>query len=365
MLSDPVKFFDGLIRGIVFTFYDVVVLSAASLAFPFVRKTRRFWPRVLSINRRVSSLTLLLIWQFVFFTLAEENILSQLAARVASNRDAGSKLLQITAAAVIGTVLVDIALRLICLGIKPSIRRSLYRRLLRISIAGAFFLSSGLLLIRKDSLFFTRSGHLLTETHFGIPDITWQLFLSGLSISIIAAKGFGIESSLVRASIALSLAGIVPWIVVAGPVLAGLMLEEKMRPLVTQREPTPIVQSNTRCVLTKATEDRPPKLKVTTFLKLDGEFDKSAVLPVSKLVVERKGDKGGMTRPVGSFENEGSEIILSNAAFNRFEFLVEFVSEDNNSVASTTQFCCWLALLGEGHFGTSRRIEDRTVDRWQ
>jgi hypothetical protein len=364
MLSDPIKFFDGLIQGIVLTFYNVVALSAASLVFPFVRKTRQFWPTVLSINRRVSSLTLLLIWQFVFYTLAEENILSQLVARVASNRDAGSKLLQITAAAVIGTVLVDIALRLICLGIKP-IRRSLYRELLRISVAGAFFLSSGLMLIGKDSLLFSRLGHLLTETHFGIPDITWKLFLSGLSISIIAAKGFGIRSSLVRASIALSLASIVPWIVVVGSALAGLMLEEKMRPLVTQREPTPIVQSNTRCVLTKATEDQPPKLKVITFLKLDGEFDKSAVLPLSKLVVERGGDKGGMTTPVGKFENDGSEIILSNAAFNRFEFLVEFVSEDNKSVASKTQFSCWLALLGGGPLRSNRRIEDRTVDRWQ
>src|SRR5882724_3244248 len=139
MLSDPIKFFDRLIRGIVLTFYDVVVLSAASLVFPFVRKTRQFWPTVLSINRRVSSLTLLLIWQFVFFTLTA-NELPRLLARVVSNRDAGSQLLQITAAAVIGTV-VDIVLRLICLGIKPSIRRSLYRELLRISIAGAFFLS--------------------------------------------------------------------------------------------------------------------------------------------------------------------------------------------------------------------------------
>jgi hypothetical protein len=364
MLSDPVKFFDGLIRGIVLTFYDVVALSAASLVFPFVRKTRQFWPRVRSINRRVSSLTLLLIWQFVFFTLTA-NDLPQLLARVASNRDAGSKLLQITAAAVIGTVLVDIALRLICLGIKPSIRRSLYRELLCISIAGAFFLSSGVMLIGKDDLVFGRLSNLIEKTYFGIPVATWKLFLSGLSISIIAAKGFGIRSSLVRVSIALSLASIVPLIVVAGSAIAGHKLQEKMIPLVAQREPTPIVQSNTRCVLTKAPEDQTPKVKVITFLKLDSEFDKSAVLPLSKLVVERKGDKGGMTTPVGNFKNDGSEIILSNAAFNRFEFLVEFVSEDNKSVASTTQFSCWLALLGEGLFGTSRRIEDRTVDRWQ
>jgi hypothetical protein len=70
MLSDPVKFFDSLVRGVVLALYDFVMLSVASLAFPFVRKTVRFWPSVLAITKRLSALTLLLIWLSIFFSLS-------------------------------------------------------------------------------------------------------------------------------------------------------------------------------------------------------------------------------------------------------------------------------------------------------
>lgn len=198
MLSDPVKFFDGLVRGIVLTFYDIVVLSLASLAFPFVRKTKRFWPGVLSISRRVSSLTLLLIWSSIFFSLFG-NDLPGLVTRFATNRDAGSKSLQIIFSALVSTVLIDIAVRSLSILIKNPVRRNVFRELWRFSIAGVFFFASLLMLLGPtQSWLFGGLEILVTTGVLGIPNGFWMLLLPGLSVGLVTLRGFGLRYSKLR-----------------------------------------------------------------------------------------------------------------------------------------------------------------------
>jgi hypothetical protein len=363
MLSDPIKFFDGLIRGIVLTFYDVLLLSLSSLAFPFVRRTKKFWPTVLSINGRISSLTLLLIWLFLFFTLAA-NDLPELVARVASNRDAGSKPIQIITSALIGTVLIDIVLRTASLLIRNPVRRRLYRELLRIAVAGTFFAASAIMLIGHNDWLFGRLDNLVKATFLGISDVTWKLYISGLSICVVAAKSLHMRTTW-RTLIALLAAVVIPSIVVALPTFAGFALQAQMRPIIARREPTQIVQSNTRCEPIKLPKEQSPsKLKVITFLKLEGDFEKSAVLPLQKLVAQRERAEDYVTISVGAFSDASPEIILTNSVFSRFEFIVQFLPEGNEEVAGKSQFECSLSLLGAGMFG-SLAIENRTVQHWR
>jgi hypothetical protein len=196
VLSDPVKFFDGLVRGIVLTFYDFVILSLASVALLFVRKTRRFWPTVFATSKRLSPVTLLLTWLSIFFSISITDF-SNLVARFVSYHDAGSKSFQIIFSALVSTVMINITIRAMSVPIRNPHRRMLFGELSRLSIAGVFFVASVLMLAPRD-YFITRLLIFTDASAFGIPNGFWLLFLPGLSVGLVALRGFGFRYSKFR-----------------------------------------------------------------------------------------------------------------------------------------------------------------------
>lgn len=361
MLSDPIKFFDGLARGIVLTFYDVVLLSLASLAFPFVRRTRRFWPLVLRINRRVSSLTLLLIWTFFFSTLTA-NDLPDLAARIAANQGTGSRPIQIIVAALVATIAIDLGLRAGCAWIRSRRRRELFTELLRIACAGTFFVACIVMLLGKNDWLFRRLASLLDQTIPMIPNAIWTLYVPGLSICMLLARGAGIRAGRRRIVLTMTAALIVPTIIVGAPAVAGLVTLARLQPLLERREPVKVVQSNTECVVTPAA---PAKLNVTTFLRLDSDVEKSAVLPIDKLVIERPPGQDKGTTAIGSLKDVGGTLVLGGGSYTRFDLVADFLPEDNDDLVKRPPFPCSIAIRGEGLFGLPLSLSDQTVQRWR
>jgi hypothetical protein len=356
MLSDPVRFFDSLIRGALLTLYDFVLLSLSGLLFPFVRHSKKFWRFVVSTNRRLSSLTLLLMWLFLFFSLIA-NDLPNLVTRVATNRDAGLRAIEIIAAAMLGTVLIDVVVRAFLMLAKGRTKRALYVELIRISVAGVFLLACAIMLAGEAGIFI---GKLAV---FGTP-IAALMYLAGLSPSLVAAKALSIRNGLKR-SVFISLgAFLAPILFIGGPVWAGYLLQVAIRPILTASEPAKVFQSNTRCDLVrKVGEKLPSQVKVTTFLKLDGETFKSAVLP-SKILVVRRDNAEGVTVSVGKLSNTKNDVVLSSSSFSRVEILAEFLPEGNSELPTQESFECKLGRLDAGWF-SSGEFEDQTVKSWR
>jgi hypothetical protein len=368
MLSDPVKFFDSLVRGVVLALYDFVMLSVASLAFPFVRKTVRFWPSVLAITKRLSALTLLLIWLSIFFSLSLTTDLGSLVGRFVSNHDAGSKSVQIIFSALVSTVIIDIATRAASLPIRNRQRRMISRELWQLSIAGVFFFASMLMLWPRD-FFISRVLIFLQASALGIPDGFWLLFLPGLSVGLVVLWGFGFRGNKLRLAVMIALAFVLPALLLASQVTGSLALFAQVSPLLDSREPTKIVQSNSHCVAIPTPNRTPQTLKVITFLALDGGSDKTAVLPTDQLIVvgvhEDDGGPPSDEPPpqIGDFEGSTPEIVLSNGSYVRFELLANFDPSKNPEIANGAKFKCRLAYTWR--FLTSNVIEDRTIKDWR
>jgi hypothetical protein len=260
MLSDPVKCFDNLVRGVVLALYDFVMLSIASLAFPFVRRTVRFWPSVLAITKRLSALTLLLIWLSIFFSLSLTIDLGSVVTRFVSNHDAGSNSVQIIFSALVSTVIIDIAIRAASLLIRSRQRRMISRELWHLSIAGVFFFASMLMLWPRE-FFLSRLLIFLQASALGIPDGFWLLFLPGLSVGLVVLWGFGLRGNKLRLAVMIALAFVLPALLLASQVLGSLALFAQFSRLLESREPTKIVQSNTHCVAIPRPTERHRRLK--------------------------------------------------------------------------------------------------------
>ena len=82
MSTGPMEVLDGVVKGIIFGAYDFARLVFYGLLFPFLRRTRKVWPRIVRIDKRFSSLTYLVIWIFIvmagYFGTASDLALSYL-----------------------------------------------------------------------------------------------------------------------------------------------------------------------------------------------------------------------------------------------------------------------------------------------
>jgi hypothetical protein len=359
MLSDPLKFFDSLVRGVVFALYDFVMLSIASVAAPFVRKTVRFWPSVLTITKRLSALTLLLVWLAFFVSLSLTNDLSY-AARFVSRYDAGSKSVQIIFIALLSTAIIDIAIRAASLPIRNRQRRLIARELWTLSIAGVFFFGSMLMLWPKQ--FFISRALIFVISHWSIPDGVWLLFFPGLSAGLVVVWGFRFRGTKLRLAAVTALALTLPALSLSVVTGSLFLFVADVSPLVDSREPTKLVQSNTHCAAILTPNQTPQTLKVITFLALDGGSDKTAVLPTDRLMVKEIGED---VLPIGYFVDSGLEIVVSNGSFVRFELVADFRPDYSKTpnIANGAQFKCRLGW--NFSLWSSDVIEDRTVEFWR
>jgi hypothetical protein len=136
---EPVKFVDKLISGTILAGYDFVRLSAASVAIPFVRRSRRFWPWLISLTSRISGLTFLLIWVILSISIivgSPGSVVSNLVEH-SSNLSERNGFFTLIFASLIITVVCDLAIRFCCWR-QTGVRRRLLETIWRLSIANVF-----------------------------------------------------------------------------------------------------------------------------------------------------------------------------------------------------------------------------------
>src|SRR5262245_3346599 len=73
MAAGPVEFVDSLVKGMILVAYDFIRLSLAGIVLPFIRKKPKFWRSVILVNRRLSSLTYLVLWALIAVCVAFGN----------------------------------------------------------------------------------------------------------------------------------------------------------------------------------------------------------------------------------------------------------------------------------------------------
>lgn len=133
---EPIKFVDDLVKGAILAFYNFARLSAASVAIPYVRKSRRFWPAVVRLTASISPLTFLFLWIFVGFSMLSSAppVWSYVVGRDVSS-DVRDTVFRVIANSLLLTIALDLIVRAGCLWIPMRTRRRLYEDLLRLSIA--------------------------------------------------------------------------------------------------------------------------------------------------------------------------------------------------------------------------------------
>ena len=138
MPAEPVTILDGLVKGVILTAYDFARLTIANLLIPFVSKSRRFWPAVFSLQRRLSSLTFLVLWILLSISTLTGSSIELVSSAAGLEGKPDRNVFQNVALALVIAVIVDLGIRSCCLLIPNRIRREMYETLMRIATANIF-----------------------------------------------------------------------------------------------------------------------------------------------------------------------------------------------------------------------------------
>jgi hypothetical protein len=144
---EPISFIDNLIKGVVLVAYDFVTMTCYAAAIPFVRKTRRFWPTLVSEQKYLSPLTYLVFWTLLTAALALRSGTDLAANAVGIDKEKGSTpdILKTIVVALAFSILADIVSRACLWFLANKPRRRLYDGLMRIAVANVFVAACALM----------------------------------------------------------------------------------------------------------------------------------------------------------------------------------------------------------------------------
>jgi uncharacterized membrane protein len=132
------KFIDGLVKGVLLTGYDFFRLTAAGLFLPFLTRTRRFWPSIIAAEKRLSSLSYLILWIIITISIAFGSS-AKVASEIADLADNRGSVFPIIVIALFVAMIVDLFVTFSSRQLRIQKRRRLYIMLARIATANIFF----------------------------------------------------------------------------------------------------------------------------------------------------------------------------------------------------------------------------------
>ena len=138
MATGPVEVLDGLIRGLVLVAYDFARLTVVGIILPFATRTRRVFPGALSIAKRLSSLTYLVIWILAAMSLASGTGTRLALGVLGLEKKSDVQVPTLIAAVLLISMLVDVSVRAGFSLIRNRARLETYEPLARIAVANIF-----------------------------------------------------------------------------------------------------------------------------------------------------------------------------------------------------------------------------------
>jgi hypothetical protein len=149
MQFDPIGFIDKLVKGLILAIYDCLFFAFAGIALPFSRGTRRLWQKVVSSEKRVSTITYLALCILLTALISIGN--AQDAARSALGMKSGVNLdiVSLIAFSLVATAIIDLLIRGLMWPSRNSTRRRLCESLGRITVAGIYLLVAAIVLLDR------------------------------------------------------------------------------------------------------------------------------------------------------------------------------------------------------------------------
>jgi hypothetical protein len=318
MPTEPIKVLDGLVRGVILASYDFVRLSLAGLVIPVIRNTRRFWPAIFSANRRLSSLTYLVLWILLTVSIGvgtSGRIVFELLGLGKPNVTIPA----LIAVTLIIAMFIDVSVRAGFMFVRNRVRREMYEHLARIAVANIFVGACALMMISGDTWLLPPGFALI---HLIAPEKLpmWAfypqpiLFLFSLSLVVVILKALLVKTwtKRIAAGFFIVLGG--PVVLVYAAVLALWLAFYFKIDLFPTTEPVGVLQRLTQCKF------ETNQIQVSSFLKLKG----AVALPINphNLVVQTSavGGKSYVGRVI-----EGQAIfVLSNSTYTHVDVIAAY-----------------------------------------
>lgn len=258
MQFDLVKLIDGIVRGAILGVYDFVRLTFLGLGFAVVRRSRRFWPSVISLTSKLSSLTFLFLWIFLAASLYIQP--TELPQILLKGLSPNTSVVIILICALVLTVAVDILIRLACRFIASRTRRAFYETLFRVAV-GILYLGAIVF------LFLPRFG-LPGFTLFRLTSLAnLELGLFALPLAVVVIKAARVRRTSVKAAIMVGAVSLVPYVVL----ISGYQVFFPTYTRVTeffQPKHQPDARVEARYLLCVASANG--QIKLTGYVKLEG-----------------------------------------------------------------------------------------------
>jgi len=336
MAFEPIKFVDSLTKGVIHAVYDFVSLTAAGVAIPFISGTRHFWPAVISLNRRLSSLTYLFVWVMIALSvvLSNQRILFATAMGTVKPADATVPVMLVTALLI--TMALDLSVRVACYWLASDARRSLYKTVAHLALGNFFF---GVFLVwlltpKGNAVLGYIMGLKWVQEPFGY---TWfypkpLMFIFSASLAVIVAKGLRtVKEWRVRLLLGSATSFVVALAIadISGHVV---LVTENFGSWVSPRVHQ-LSQRATRC------DPMPGGVRVVGFLAVQGA-DSHPLDPRTIGIGYRRGTK----HFVGKVRSRQSGVVLLNTSYVWVDLAADYEVNDTARTEESLEDCSFLLL---------------------
>lgn len=317
--------FDDLIKEIVETFYRFLVMTIGGLLIPFAKHTKRFWPGMLSLESRFSSLSFLLIWTFLSFSLILGNLAAIPNAIVEKKPNYSTLYILILSFSLV--IFIEAIQRCCFFLIRNRIRRKLYPPIIRICIGIIAFGSFAIFTLEvslgrnpaMDIIFggirWWSPASIQTLLLWNFPILFFgPLILFASSLAIITKKLLNPKRHILAIFLSLATILVIPSIILT--VANQLFL--KIRPIMSRLFPEPqtaITQVGTQCHI-----DGTNSVTVSSYLLL---LNSPSIVASGDWF-----DVIALNHETGTFEHVGTgipkeKIVLTNTSYVPFHFTLD------------------------------------------
>jgi hypothetical protein len=336
MAFEPIKFVDSLTKGVIQAVYDFVSLTAAGVAIPFISGTRYFWPAVISLNRRLSSLTYLFVWVMIALSVVFESQRKLFAAAMGTEKLADATVAVMLVTALLITMALDLSVRVACYWLVSDARRSLYKTAAHLALGNFFF---GVFLV----WLLTPKGKATLDHIMGLKGMQepfgylWfypkpLMFIFSASLAVIIAKGLRIVKGW-RVRLLLGFATSFIVALAIADISAHLVLvTENFGSWVSPREHQ-LSQRATRC------DPMPGGVRVVGFLTLKGAAS-HPLDPSTIGIGYRRGEK----HFVGKVRSRQPGVVLLNTSYVWVDLAADYEVNDTARTAESLKDCSFVLL---------------------
>jgi hypothetical protein len=333
MPSGPVEIVDGLVKGIILFAYDFIRLTLAGFLFPVVCKTRRLWPIVFSINKRLSSLSYLVFWVLLAVSMGTETSVQLISNLTGVEKKSDVHILTPVVSAVLISIAIDVLVRVGFSPISKGIRREMYKSLARIAVANMALGACVIMAFAPHNQILGPLFALIRPSQIRfLPFINPILYAFSISLGVVTLKAFDVSGWIRRTLFGTLIMAAAPTVFVLlyfGLFSATYQVVQLMYP----PEQFLLFARSTQCSMTSG------NIHASALLKLTG----ASVLSIKAKDLGIYDSNSGAY--VGRPEDDQKWIIISGSTYTPIDLVAKYDPIGDIGDAPSGRFTCDLKLI--------------------